>query len=464
MSIGNGLSLYNIFPIPVGGVIYLEDKVYDLQLKTITLSDSIRFPENANCKILNGTIVYTGSGVLFNTPVMGSLVKRLSDVFCIFTGGGTMFNISGVDPTGALVMDNMANISPASIGTINGVVVSFTAIRYIGIGTGLVFSNISTTNIAGLSITGTNQATTFLSWEGVANGLIDIVSYGPTIYGNEHALNFDSGTTFNEVTAHGCTVCLGGTATIDNVFESGSENQKTGGFKFTGNTNIPDSTVSARIGFQDSTTETVIDQTEVPVRVNGTYIDGFEERTSYTSNGVITYIGAETITASVRSYISLEPVTGVTVLMGGYIAKTESDTYEVTFTNATNVVDRVGHGLANDTSIRFSTDGTLPAEIRDDQFYWVINTAADTFQISNTEGGAAHTFTDDGTGTHYYSLGEYIDSSEVTATPSSNAPGNLVVEALVELSTGDKIEAFVDNHDTTSNILVTSINNILTKG
>ena len=120
--------------------------------------------------------------------------------------------------------------------------------------------------------------------------------------------------------------------------------------------------------------------------------------------------------------------------------------------------------MTNGTSICFSTDGTLPAENRDDHFYWIINKTDDTFQVSRTQGGAAHTFTDDGTGTHYYSLGEYIDDSEVTDEPSANSSSNITIETLLPMKTGDKICIMTDNHDTTSNILVSSINCIVTKG
>jgi len=73
----------------------------------------------------------------------------------------------------------------------------------------------------------------------------------------------------------------------------------------------------------------------------------------------------------------------------------------VTFTNGTNVVNRVGHGLVNGNVISFQlgVGGALPAELSLNRWYYVINRAADTFQVSLTPGGAIVTFTDDGSAT-----------------------------------------------------------------
>lgn len=73
-----------------------------------------------------------------------------------------------------------------------------------------------------------------------------------------------------------------------------------------------------------------------------------------------------------------------------------------TFTNATNIVNAVAHGLANDDIIEFTTDNTLPAELTADTKYFVVNKADDTFQVSLTKAGAVKTFTDNGTGSHKF--------------------------------------------------------------
>jgi hypothetical protein len=62
----------------------------------------------------------------------------------------------------------------------------------------------------------------------------------------------------------------------------------------------------------------------------------------------------------------------------------------VTITIASpGVVTWVGHGLVNGASVKFSTTGALPTGIVAGTTYFVVSAAADTFQISATQGGAA---------------------------------------------------------------------------
>lgn len=453
------------FPPPVNGVISLENKIYDLKLNTITISDILAFPEGLDCKIQNGTIIYTGSNSLFTTVEMGDRVKRLSDVSIDFTGGGSLFDLTGTVPRGTVVIDNMLVENAVSLGTFNGIGYTINTVRFLDFGTGFTFTDMTFANFNSIFMIGINQSTKFFNFTGTANGPILFVNVAPFVNTNEILFDFNSGTNFIGVTCSVSPVTFLGAATQEfNIFAPGSYNQKTIGFNFEGNVGIQSSTVSARIGFQNNSIETVIDEKLVPVRVKGIYTDGFEERTTYTEDGVITHTGTETITANVTATISLEPVTGINIIMGCYVAHIEVDTYGVTYTNGTNIINRAGHALLDDMSIRLTSDGTLPAEIREDQFYWVVNATTNTFQISRTKGGAVHTFTDDGTGTHYYALGEYIEYSEVTDATSTNSPGNISIKAKILWKPGAKIQVMTDNHDTTSNILATSINVLIGKG
>lgn len=459
------INLETDFPAPSGGIIQLQPAtIYDLKLGNVTVANSLRWPEDGNCKIQNGVITYTDSGTLFDSLEMGDNVKRLHDVTIICTGGGTVFDCTGTTPEGALVIDNMLIKSAGSLGMLSGITFSAHTIRMLSFGTGLELNNMSLVDMTRIQMAGTNQSTTFLNFTGTTQGKITLASISPEINTNEYLFDFNTGITYDGVSCTNTVVAFSGSADKTNIFASGSNTQKTIGFNFSGGVHVPRSTVSAIIGFQDNTTETVIDQELVPVRINGTYTDGFEERTTYTSDGKIIYTGLEDTTIKVDAYVSIEPVTGVNVKMGVYLALTHAETYEVTFTNGTNTVNRVGHGLENGTSIRLSTTNTLPAEMRDDQFYWVVNKTDDTFQVSRTEGGAAYSFTDDGTGTHYYSLGGVIETCEMLAEPSINESENITVGTNVEWSTGDYVEVFTDNHDSTSNIVGISVNFIVSKG
>lgn len=75
-----------------------------------------------------------------------------------------------------------------------------------------------------------------------------------------------------------------------------------------------------------------------------------------------------------------------------------------TFDDSAETANAVGHGLANDTILRFTNSGgALPPAItaRYARFY-VVNATADTFQLSLTKAGAPIDIVGTGTGTHYF--------------------------------------------------------------
>lgn len=76
-----------------------------------------------------------------------------------------------------------------------------------------------------------------------------------------------------------------------------------------------------------------------------------------------------------------------------------SSTVTVTIASP-GVVTWTAHGLANGTAVMFSTTGALPTGLTADFTYYVINAAADTFQLSLTQGGAAVNTSGTQSGTH----------------------------------------------------------------
>lgn len=76
-----------------------------------------------------------------------------------------------------------------------------------------------------------------------------------------------------------------------------------------------------------------------------------------------------------------------------------------TTTNATNVIDIVAHNYSDGDVVTLSNSGgALPSGYSALTNYYVVNSTADTFQLSLTSGGSAVTISGDGTGNHY--LGE----------------------------------------------------------
>lgn len=92
-----------------------------------------------------------------------------------------------------------------------------------------------------------------------------------------------------------------------------------------------------------------------------------------------------------------------------------------TLSNATNIVQDVAHGLENNDRVKMG--GTaLPAELNGETYYHVVNKNNDDFQISLTQGGAAVTFTTDGTSVTYEVVGAIIPlKADAFNTPTSDA-------------------------------------------
>lgn len=78
------------------------------------------------------------------------------------------------------------------------------------------------------------------------------------------------------------------------------------------------------------------------------------------------------------------------------------------FTAAGATMTSNGHGYSNGQAVRLSTAGTLPTGLSINTTYWIVNTAANTFGLAATAGGAAIN-TSGGSGVHSVFTYIYID-------------------------------------------------------
>lgn len=92
------------------------------------------------------------------------------------------------------------------------------------------------------------------------------------------------------------------------------------------------------------------------------------------------------------------------------------DTGTETFTSNT-------HGIADGSLVKFHATTTLPGGLSASDFYYVISSATNTFQVSNTEGGSAVNITSGGSGTIYvYVLSEpTVETLAIWRGPASSA-------------------------------------------
>lgn len=81
------------------------------------------------------------------------------------------------------------------------------------------------------------------------------------------------------------------------------------------------------------------------------------------------------------------------------VSLTASTQITVTPAFATGIFTATAHGLLNGQLVGLNSSGTVPGNLNSATKYFVINAAADTFQLATSAGGLPVSFSDNGTGT-----------------------------------------------------------------
>lgn len=99
--------------------------------------------------------------------------------------------------------------------------------------------------------------------------------------------------------------------------------------------------------------------------------------------------------------------------------------HAVTFTDAGDLVGLTAHGLSNGDEVSFSVINTTTGIVIN-TIYFVVNAAADTFQVASTLGGAALPLTTNGTGTVRYNstIVSIVPNTSVTMSRPMAANGS----------------------------------------
>jgi hypothetical protein len=106
-------------------------------------------------------------------------------------------------------------------------------------------------------------------------------------------------------------------------------------------------------------------------------------------------------------------------------------------------VNEVGTPRVNGDTIRFSNSGgALPTGLYADVLYFVVNKAANTFQLAYVAGGGVINFTSDGTGTNTYRVSALI-GIEDSASSSAATPGKLQPMGSINISQDQMITVMV---------------------
>lgn len=167
----------------------------------------------------------------------------------------------------------------------------------------------------------------------------------------------------------------------------------------------------------------------------------------YTGTPYVFFSGGAGSGATATATIASGAVTAVDVTAGGtnYTSEpTVSFGFTVTATNATERINATGHVLINTDRVSFTSTLTLPTGLTAGVAYYVVNKTANDFQVSLTSGGAAVTFTTDGTGTITCNTGGPTTTvAEATATLNSfltpHVPVPTFIDGYIVLASGSDV-------------------------
>lgn len=167
----------------------------------------------------------------------------------------------------------------------------------------------------------------------------------------------------------------------------------------------------------------------------------------YTGTPYVFFSGGGGTGAAATATISSGAVTAVDITVGGSGYASEpiiSFGFTVTATNATERINATAHVLINTDRVAFTTTGTLPTGLTAGVAYYVVNKTTNDFQVSLTSGGAAVTFTTDGTGTLTANTGGPTTTiAEATATlnsfPTPHIPVPTFIDGYILLAKGSDV-------------------------
>jgi hypothetical protein len=404
--------------------------------------------------IIDCIITYVGSGALFDSSVIGgfSLISQ-SEIYVV-GGGSSVFDLDGSAGTDTvfrlshtIVVCGMGpTMGIAALGTISSVLLIMETGKILYFTTGLKMNNLTQLSVTSWQTVGSNSSTTHMHFGGTAQGDLHLISLSMTLQPNEYGFNFDSTTAFTDsVTSLG--VALSGVT--DNAFYPGSYDNTTVGFKFIGNTYIPDSGASAYVNALDqASVQTALDQ-DVIQRINATFTEVSAERFTTTSDGSIQYIGNEEENMSVMATISGTVSAGTGIGVSFYIAKNNTGNTIVSFADAGGgqvlVTSSVEHGFSDGDRIIIEDTANYDSE------YTISDATSTTYLITAT-------WVSTETGSHYQ-VQEYSKASN----EFSGLVSNTSLLSLVSVDTDDILFLCVENTSSTAEWETSNIQLVITK-
>jgi len=311
------------FPDPVAGVITLETAVYDINGAIDVSPNRFSVPDGAIVHFTGSDAVLDGvtsdtTGALFSGEDLGGLELFIGNYS---VPNGTLLDFRPpVQSFGAVFMENVIVFSTGGLGTLEnteGLALFKSALIDIGTGINLINSNKIFININQIN-TWKNQTTSYFIIDGTSS-VISISSMSATPEPNETIFDIKKTSNINigSITGNPIDLTQGG-----GIFAAGSKTQTDPNWQYVGNVNIPDSQTVGSMNFQDNATATTFVAVNTPTIINATWVEGENERFTFSSAGRYTYIGLADVKATVMGIATLVP--GGNTDMAIYIAKNGS--------------------------------------------------------------------------------------------------------------------------------------------
>lgn len=324
ISVGKLIRSMADFPAPSGGVITLQNGVYNIDAALVT-SDRFVIPDGSvvlfrGSDAFSSGITYTGIGTMFTGTdfVSFSLIESFYSA-----PNGTAVDFQSTAPSGFnFFMITAVFIDCVTLGTFkNATTMGFEFSAFQDIGIGAIFDTFDLFAMAICQCNSwKNQTTSMFTFQG-ANNELQMSNFATRPKSNESVFDIKSSSTMDVASITGSPVNL---LELGSVFAAGSKNQTDINWNFIGNSNIPDSMAGLFTSFQNNALVTTIAMVDTPVKINAVWLEDsiITERFTFNSNGTMTYIGLESIDISIGAIATFN-ITG-TKQLSLYVAKNGS--------------------------------------------------------------------------------------------------------------------------------------------
>lgn len=390
-------------------------------------------PDGADVRFTASTVLsgieYTGSGAMFRAS---NSVDKLFAGFLTFTTvyikgddsvGQSLFALYGT--SGGSVFINSCPFSNfESLGEVKGIDITHLMGAYNDISYGYVLKDNELIAILDVEFENWNNAigSVFMSISGTV-GSVQIARNPSNMQSNEKFIYIDPTTVENE----GALVANNSFNYQDRVLATGSKDQTDPNWKWTGNTNFPD---SKAIGYANALNQggiaTVTPQDRI-VPINASYTSIVTEKMSVDPDGIFTYFGKERISLAAMPTISGTVSTGTKIGYSFYIAKGNSTNSIVSFADLgggqVRVTTSADHGYSNGDEIQIMRTTSY------DGGYSTPNASGNIFDITAT-------FVATETGKHFKAILSSKIKNDFTAGSDSNTGVSISIPDISENDQG----------------------------